>query len=119
MRFLPMRIENLRSLSVHAGASLGIAILVSGCGSQYRPVVTPINPSGPPAQPSSFVAVVSAPSPTSPGIATIIDYSGDAVMATAPIGPGPLTFTVDQTGSTGYTYNSDGTLTNFQISSQL
>ncbi len=119
MRFLPIRIENLRSLFVHAGAAFGIAILVVGCGSQYRPVVTPINSSGPPAQPSSFAAVVSAPSPDSPGIATIIDYSGDSVMATAPIGPGPVSFTVDQTGSTGYTYNSDGTLTNFQISTQL
>src|SRR5579863_3582122 len=119
MRLLPMDFKRARTLWIHAGAALGIASFVAGCGSTYRPVVTPIVPSGPPAQPSSFAAVVSAPSPTTPGVATIIDYAGDAVMAQSPIGPGPVSFTVDETGSTGYTYNSDGTLTNFQVSSQL
>lgn len=104
---------------VQAGAALLAAALVAGCGSAYRPVVTPINPSGPAQQPSAFAVVVSSPSPTSPGIATILDYAGDTVMALAPIGPGPLAFTVDQTGSTGYTVNSDGTLTNFPVSSTL
>ena len=74
---------------VQAGAALVAAALVAGCGNAYRPVVTPVNPSGPAAQPSSYAVVVSAPSPTTPGIATIIDYSGDTVMADAPIGPGP------------------------------
>jgi DNA-binding beta-propeller fold protein YncE len=55
----------------------------------------------------------------SPGIATIIDYSGDTIVAQATIGPGPITFTMDETGSTGYTVNSDGTLTNFPVSSSL
>jgi DNA-binding beta-propeller fold protein YncE len=109
----------VRPLIVHSAAALAIAAILVGCGSQYRPVVTPINPSGPSPQPSSYAVVVSAPSTTSPGIATIVDYSGDTVMATSPIGPGPVSFTVDQTGTTGYTVNSDGTLTNFQISSNL
>jgi DNA-binding beta-propeller fold protein YncE len=119
MRLLPIDFRRARSLWIHAGAAVGIAVFVAGCGSVYRPVVTPINPSGPPAQPSSYAVVVSAPSPTAPGIATIIDYSGDTVMAVSPIGPGPTSFTVDETGTTGYTINSDGTLTNFQISTQL
>jgi DNA-binding beta-propeller fold protein YncE len=63
--------------------------------------------------------VVSAPSPSTPGIATIIDYAGDSVEAIAPIGNGPLTFTIDQFGANGYTINSDGTLSNFPISSSL
>ncbi len=119
MRLLPMRLSTTRSMIVSSSVALAVAILAAGCGSTYRPVVTPITPSGPAPQPSSFAAVVSDPSPTAPGIATIIDYSGDAVMAESPIGPGPVSFTVDATGSTGYTVNSDGTLTNFQISSQL
>src|SRR5271168_2253981 len=119
MRLLPMSLKGVRLLAVQAGAALGVAAVVAGCGSQYRPVVTPITPSGPPAQPSSYAVVVSAPSTTSPGIATIIDYAGDTVMAQSPIGPGPTSFTVDASGSTGYTINSDGTLTNFQISSSL
>jgi DNA-binding beta-propeller fold protein YncE len=114
-----MNVGQARLRLVQAGAAVAAAALVAGCGSNYRPVVTPINPSGPPAQPSSFAVVVSAPSPSAPGIATIIDYSGDTIMATAPIGPGPTSFTVDATGSTGYTINTDGTLTNFPVSSTL
>jgi DNA-binding beta-propeller fold protein YncE len=102
-----------------AGAVFAAAALASGCGSQYRPVVTPIGTSGPPAQPSSYAVVVSAPSPTTAGIATIIDYSGDTVLAEAPIGPGPINFTLDEVGGTGYTLDSDGTLSNFPISTSL
>jgi DNA-binding beta-propeller fold protein YncE len=104
---------------LQAGAVIMVAAFVAGCGNNYRPVVTPINPSGPPAQPTSYMVVVSAPSPTAAGIATIVDYSGDTVMATAPIGPGPRTFVLDQLGATGYTLNSDGTLANFPISTSL
>jgi DNA-binding beta-propeller fold protein YncE len=104
---------------VQAGTALVAAALIAGCGNAYRPVVTPINPSGPAAQPSSYAVVVSSPSPAAPGIVTIIDYSGDTVMAVAPIGPGPNSFVLDQLGSTGYTVDSDGTLANFPISSSL
>ena len=112
----PMHFGQARVRLVQAGAALAAAALVAGCGSNYRAPVTPINPSGPPSQPQSLVAVVSAPSPNTPGIATIIDYAGDSVMATAPIGPGPRTFTMDEGGANGYTINSDGTLTNFPVS---
>ena len=104
---------------VEAGAALAVAALIAGCGNAYRPVVTPVNPSGPAAQPTSYAVVVSAPSPTAPGIVTIIDYSGDTVMAIAPIGPGPRAFVLDQLASTGYTLDSDGTLANFPISLSL
>src|ERR1700738_282249 len=99
-------------VAVLAGALVASA-LFAGCGAGYRPVVSPINPSGPAAQPQAFVGVVSSSSPTQPGIVTVVDYSGDTVMASAPIGPGPRSFTLDATGSNGYTINSDGTLTNF------
>jgi len=114
-----MNLGHARARLVQAGAVFAAVALVAGCGSQYRPVVTPINPSGPAAQPSSLAVVVSAPSPTTAGIATVIDYSGDTVMATAPIGPGPTNFTIDESGSTGYTVNTDGTLTNFPVTKDL
>jgi YVTN family beta-propeller protein len=114
----PSRTVNLVRF-VQRGAAIAAAALAAGCGSAYRPVITPINPSGPPAQPPSFAFVVSAPSPTTPGVATVIDYSGDTIMALAPIGPGPKSFLLDETGSLGYTVNSDGTMTNFPASSQL
>jgi YVTN family beta-propeller protein len=82
-------------------------------------VITPVSSTGPAAQPGSFAIVVSAPAVTSPGIATVIDYSGDTVLAQAPIGPGPSTFTIDWFGANGYTLNSDGTLSNFPLSQTL
>jgi DNA-binding beta-propeller fold protein YncE len=119
MSLFPMSSGRARVRLVQAGAVLVAAALVGGCGNNYRPVVTPINPSGPAAQPTSYAVVISSPSPTTPGIVTILDYAGDTVMAIAPIGPGPKTFVLDQLGSTGYTFNSDGTLANFPITTSL
>src|ERR1035438_4840253 len=104
MRLFFMNASQARARLVEAGAVLAAVAFVAGCGSAYRPVVTPINTNGPAAQVSSYAVVLSAPSVTTPGIVTIIDYSGDTVLAEAPIGPGPSVFTIDQTGGTGYTY---------------
>lgn len=119
MSLFPKNARGMRVQLIQTVAGMTLAAVVSGCGSTYRPVVTPINPTGPPAQPSSLAVVISSPSPTSPGIATILDYAGDSIAAQAPIGPGPLAFSIDETGSTGYTVNSDGTLTNFPVTTQL
>jgi len=114
-----MNAGHARALMAQAAAALVVSALIAGCGNNYRPVVTPINPNGPPAQPTSYAVVISYTGATSPGIATIIDYSGDTIMAEAPIGPGPVAFTIDELGATGYTLNSDGTLTNFPITTSL
>jgi DNA-binding beta-propeller fold protein YncE len=119
MRLYPMNLGQARTRLVQGGVALAAVALIAGCGSNYRPVVTPVTPSGPQAQPQSFAVVVSSPSPTTPGIATVIDYAGDSVLALAPIGPGPLTFTIDPLGANGYTINSDGTLSNFPVSQNL
>lgn len=119
MRLFFMNSGRARVRLVEAGTALVAGALIAGCGNAYRPVVTPINPSGPAAQPTSYAVVVSSPAPTSPGIVTIIDYSGDTVMAIAPIGPGPRSFVMDELGATGYTLNIDGTLTNFPITTSL
>jgi hypothetical protein len=119
MSLFPMNARGGRVQVLQAVAGIALAVMIAGCGSTYRPVVTPINPTGPAPQPQSLAVVISAPSPTTPGIATVLDYAGDTIAALAPIGPGPLAFSLDETGSTGYTVNSDGTLTNFPVSTQL
>jgi DNA-binding beta-propeller fold protein YncE len=119
MRLFPTNTGRARARLIEAGAALAAAALIAGCGANFRPVVTPVTPSGPAPQPSSYAVVVSSPSPTTAGVVTIIDYSGDTVMAQAPIGPGPGAFTIDELGAPGYTVNSDGTLTNFPISTSL
>ena len=115
-----------------AGALLVLAG-VGGCGNQYRPVVTPISPSGPAPAPQSYVVAfsqpgltqggVSNPCPTTPytqpGIITLIDFSGDSMLAQASIGVGPLTFAVDASGATAYSTNCDGTVSTVPLSTTL
>lgn len=108
-----------RVLFAQAGAALALAALIGGCGDNYRPVVTPIGTNGPPAQVGSYAIVVSTTGTTTPGVVTIIDYSGDSILTEAPIGPGPTVFTIDEVGATGYTINSDRTLSNFALSTSL
>ena len=80
--------------------ALAAAFVLSGCGSNLRPTVTPIVGTGPAAQPASNAFVISTPSATTQGVGTVVDYAGDTIMATAPIGPGPTMFTLNGAGST-------------------
>jgi DNA-binding beta-propeller fold protein YncE len=110
-----------RALTIGAVAGIftGIAIAIVGCGSNLRPTVTPILGTGPASQPPSYAFVVSTPSPTATGVGTVIDYSGDTVMATAPIGPGPVTFALNGSGTQAWTLNVDGTLSNIPVTTNL
>ena len=119
MSLFPMNTRGMRVRLMQVGAAGLGAAMVAGCGSAYRPVVTSTNPSGPASQPSSLAVILSNPSTTADGIATIVDYSGDTVMATASLGLNPQAFSLDASGSTGYTVNSDGTLTSFTASTSL
>jgi YVTN family beta-propeller protein len=119
MKLFFVKSRQARVLFAQIGAALGFAALIGGCGDNYRPVVTPVSTSGPAPQVSSYAVVISAPSPTTAGVFTIIDYSGDSILDQVPIGPGPKVFTIDELGATGYTINSDGTLSNFAITTTL
>jgi len=101
--------------------ALGAVLAISGCGSNLRPTVTPITGTGPASQPGSYAFVVSAStsSPTAQGYGTVIDYSGDTVMATAPIGPGPITFALNGGGSQAWSLNEDGTVSNIPVTTNL
>ncbi len=104
-----------------------VVALAVGCGNQYRPVITPINPTGPAAMPTAYVTVVSQPGFTpllagqtgpctgtqfaTPAIYTLMDFSGDSIVAQGNGGLGPLTFSLDTAGSTVYSPNCDGSLT--------
>lgn len=128
-----MRCLRVRSVTGFTAGALLVLAGVCGCGNQYRPVVTPIAPTGPAPQPASFVVAFSQPGLTQggvsnpcpgtpygqPGVVTLIDFSGDNVMALATIGTGPLTFALDSTGSTAYSTNCDGTVSTVPISTSL
>ena len=114
--------------AVALGVLAGLAV---GCGNQYRPVVTPINPTGPAALPTASITVASQPgfSPqalgvtapcegvtpySTPSVYTLLDFSGDSVVAQANGGNGPITFSMEAGGADVYAPNCDGTLTTAQ-----
>jgi DNA-binding beta-propeller fold protein YncE len=111
----------LRSPFRFAFAASVLASLI-GCGNTYRPVVSAINPVGPAAQPQKFAVVISTTgtvaNPT-PGLVTFVDFAGDTVLITAQIGVNPYYLILNSGGNTGYTLNSDHTLTSFDISTSL
>ena len=62
----------------------------------YRPVINPVRPTGPSPAPTAYVVAITQPTGTPAGIATVLDFSGDTVLAQATIGDLPLDFTLDR-----------------------
>ena len=112
MSLFPNVLRRQRVRLVVAGAAVVAPAIFVGCGSTYRPVITPINPTGPASQPISYAVVISSPAAGSPGVATVLDYAGNSILTQAPIGPNPFAFSLDSNGANAYTVNSDHTLTN-------
>jgi YVTN family beta-propeller protein len=92
---------------------------LAGCGNQYRPVLATIGVVGPAGQPQKYAIAVSSPSPTSNGLMTMVDFSGDTVLVTATLGVNPYYLILNGSGTTGYTLNSDKSVTSFDISPSL
>ncbi len=89
--------------------AVGLLGLLSGCGAQYRPVVTPINPTGPaPQDNNANFVVLSTDTSASTGLATLINGLGDTIMAQATLGNGVFSFALNSSGSGGYSLNSNG-----------
>jgi YVTN family beta-propeller protein len=95
------------------------ALASVGCGNQYRPVVNPVRPTGPSPAPQAYAVAVTQPTGAQAGIATVIDFSGDTVLAQATLGNFPLDFAMDGPGATAYTIDRDGSLSVIPISTSL
>jgi YVTN family beta-propeller protein len=108
-----------RIRTIRRGAGLLALAAVAGCGNQYRPVVNPVRPTGPSPAPQAFAVAITQPTGVSTGIATVIDFSGDTILAQATIGNFPLDFTIDSPGATAYTIDRDGSLSVIPISTSL
>jgi YVTN family beta-propeller protein len=115
---IPARLFAKRELALKTLAFAALVGIV-GCGSNLRPTVTPITGTGPASQPASYAFVVSKPSLTGDGTGTLIDYSGDTISASAVIGPGPVTFALSGGGSSAWTLNVDGTVSNIPVTTNL
>jgi YVTN family beta-propeller protein len=84
-----------------------LLLFVAGCGAQYRPVVTPVTQTGPASQPSTSFVALSAPSATSPGLATLIDGFGQTVLGQAALSNNPFAFALSSNGGTGYSLDGN------------
>ncbi|WP_245782068.1 YncE family protein [Granulicella pectinivorans] len=103
-----------------AAALVAAAVFaVAGCGNTYRPVITAINPVGPAGQPQKYAVAISSTGTSTPGLATIVDFSGDTVLITVPVGKNPQYFNVDAQGFNGYVINGDSSISSFDISNSL
>jgi hypothetical protein len=98
-----------------AVVSLGLIATLAGCGAQYRPVVSAINPVGPAGQPTKYAIAVSSPSSTSLGLVTSIDFSGDTILSTPQILANPSYFVLNSSGQQGYVINAQGSLNTFGL----
>jgi DNA-binding beta-propeller fold protein YncE len=120
-RAVPSVMQALRPAFKLAFAA-AVILSVAGCGNTYRPVVAAINPVGPAAQPQKFAVVISSTGTTAkptPGLVTFVDFAGDTVLITANIGVDPYYLVLNSGGQTGFTLNSDHTLTSFDIDTAL
>ena len=89
-------------------AAAGLLGLLSGCGAEYRPVVTPENPTGPAEQdPNANFLVISANAASTSGLATLINGPGETILAQATLGNGAFSFALNSSGSVGYSLNSN------------
>ncbi len=115
--FRSNRASNSALLS--AGFGLAALVVLAGCGSNYRPVVTAINPVGPASQPEHYAVVISSPSPTSNGLVNLVDFSGDTIVNTTTIGVNPQYMILGSGGAYAYVINGDQTLNSFSPSTSL
>lgn len=111
-----------------------LALAAAGCGNNYRPVITPIQPTGPSSEPGASIIVFSQPGFTpattgttspctrttysTPSVISLVDFSGDSIMNEADGGNGPLTFSLEAGGANAFSPNCDGTLTEVQATPQ-
>ena len=111
--------SKLRRKALGLAAVSGAMLSLAACGNTYRPVVSSINPVGPAGQPTKYAVAISTTGATTPGLVTLVDFSGDTVVNTTLIGVNPQYLQLASTGFEGYTLNGDGTLTSFSVSSSL
>jgi hypothetical protein len=113
-----LRRGNLAGIAILT-ITLATLLSTTGCGNQYRPVVSAIGPVGPAGQPTKYAVAISNPSSTSPGLVTIVDFAGDTVLSTPQILVNPSYFQINANGTQGYVINTEGSLNTFPISTSL
>lgn len=98
------------------GSAAVLSVLLAGCGAQYRPVVSAINPVGPAGQPTKYAIAISNPGTNSPGLLTFVDFAGDTVLSTPQVLSNPNYLALGTGGTQGFVINSSGSFNEFGAS---
>lgn len=114
-----VRRESGRRLGLMLAFCVALSLAMAGCGDQYRPVVTPVNPTGPGSQPQTFIVVTTSTGLDFPGLANVFDGSGDTLLSQASLGNGPVAATINSLGSPVVNVNTDGTINSYDPSTKL
>jgi DNA-binding beta-propeller fold protein YncE len=109
----PTAARRNRRMPLVSGSLLTLSLLALGCGNQYRPVVSAINPVGPASQPTKYAVAISNPNSSSAGLLTIVDFSGDTVLTTPQILSNPSYLALGGGGAQGFIINSAGSFNEF------
>lgn len=111
------------------GAALVCASML-GCADLYRPIVTNVPPVQPGPQPTKYAIVITCGNDphvnarniynvctgsNAPGLASMVDFSGDSLMVRVNLGTGPRWLGLDNVGLTAFIPNTDGTINSFYI----
>ncbi|MEG9431761.1 YncE family protein [Terriglobus sp. ADX1] len=102
-----------------AGLSAIAVLALAGCGNNYRPVVSAINPVGPSTQPQVYATAIADPGNGNNGLATVINVFGETVAATAAVAPNPLYFTVDSAGQAYVLHSGNSLIDSFSAAEGL
>jgi len=114
----PRLADRAITVAARLGMVLGLVSFV-GCGSEYRPVVSAINPVGPAEQPQKFAVAIATTGASTPGVVNIDDVSGDTVLDVTQIGANPQYLVLNNGGTSAYSINGDGTFNEFAVSTTL
>ncbi len=99
-----------------AACVLSLGAFALGCGNNYRPVVSAINPVGPSAQPNKYALAIADPGSGQPGVATLIDFSGDSVVGTLNTAAQPTYLGLDATSQAYVLHSGTGLIDAFGAS---
>ena len=83
-----------------------VALIMSGCGDVYRPVVIPNPPPTPDPEASHNAFVISDNGPANKGTTMQVNVSGDTNMGAVPLGIAPVHASLTGTGGRGRSVES-------------
>ncbi len=107
--FFVSRRVSARTLHLAALCFGPIALSITGCGNNYPPVVSAINPVGPSSQPTVYATALSDPGNGQSGLITVVDVFGETIIAQAAVAAAPSYLAVDPSGQT-YVLHSNSSL---------